>query len=167
MNATWGMLKSVLAYVSLRYLKKKFILFSLSSFTIIYLLLNVKHGKDKLNPLHENMINTYVLSEIIDGMKNSIIQDVSYEVVQPATDQLERIPNKIHFIWIGSEVRKEYWENLRTWVNINPNYEVVDWVKCECMSADYFRLHFGQTTREFQRKSNTKTLKLKTFWGRC
>jgi mannosyltransferase OCH1-like enzyme len=46
---------------------------------------------------------------------------------QVKPDKTIKIPQKIHFIWLGSELPTQYQYNVTTWAKHHPNWEIILW----------------------------------------
>ena len=71
----------------------------------------------------------YNLSETREFLKNSTTSLV-YPINPPAGEDVDSksvVPRILHFIWIGRNMKENYLENIITWREKNPKYEVIFW----------------------------------------
>ena len=71
----------------------------------------------------------YNLSETREFLKNSTTKLV-YPIKRPAGEDVDSksvVPRILHFIWIGRKIKENYFENIITWREKNPEYEVIFW----------------------------------------
>ena len=109
---------------------KKPLLFSSALIVTFYYLnysdLQLTNTENEADQLKTDLnIKVYKLSEKKELLINSTTGLV-YPLKLSTTEGAERlVPEILHFIWIGRQVKEEYLENIITWRRNNPTYQVV------------------------------------------
>ena len=78
---------------------------------------------DAMQILQKGIMNNEELTRIIQGKLDKF---ASYDLINIEKTR-ENIPKIIHFIWVGSQLPEKYIDNINTYIDNNPNYEIWIW----------------------------------------
>lgn len=110
------------------------ILSILSILSIIYIILYIIrincNISNNLPPviIPQNEAFKILRNGIIDNNQvKHIITNTLNSIIHTRYIKEDKIPNIIHFIWIGSKIPEKYIKNINTYIENNPNYKIWLW----------------------------------------
>jgi len=91
-----------------------------------------KQSEEKFCPVNDLRVNITNLTVSQLSEETAVTGGYVLPIEEDFPREAEKtycVPRKIHFVWIGEEIPDKYRKNIKTFVDLNPNYQIYLWTE--------------------------------------